>query len=379
MCERMLLLAVAAAGLAAVLGSAPLGADDRPAQSVTKRLYGTTRDGTAVEEFTLSNGSYLVKLITYGAAISEWIVPDRNGRPTDVILRFDDMDGWQSKGNPYFGCIVGRVANRIGQGRFTLDGKEYKLATNNGPNHLHGGLRGFDKVVWKAEVQAGQRLPTVRFSHLSPDGAEGYPGNLSCQVTYALSINGTLSIDYHATSDAATPVNLTNHAYFNLNGANSGSTVLNHELMIAAQRYTPTNDDLLPTGVIADVAGTPLDFTKPRKIGDRIRQITANPVGYDHNYVLNPENRILAARATVPTTGLILEMVTTEPGLQLYTGNFLDGQVKGKGGVAYPQYGGFCLEAQHFPDSVNRPEFPPIILRPGKAYRQATTYRISQR
>jgi aldose 1-epimerase len=346
--------------------------------SVTKRPYGTTTDGKPVDEFTLTAGPYSVKLITYGAAISELVVPDRAGRPTDIVLGFDDMAGWQSKGNPYFGCIVGRVANRIAKGKFTLGGRQYTLAVNNPPNALHGGARGFDKVVWKAE-EVKKSGPAVRFTYVSPDRDEGYPGTLTTHVTYSLSESGALTMEYEATTDKPTPVNLTNHAYFNLNGAKTGSTILDHVLKINAKKYTPTDESLLPTGQLAAVANTPLDFTKATAIGDRIRQIKATPVGYDHNYVLDSGRGELvqAAVANSPSTGIALEVQTTEPGLQLYTGNFLDGTVKGKGGVTYPQYGGFCLEAQHFPDSVNRPEFPSIVLEPGKTYRQTTVYRFS--
>jgi aldose 1-epimerase len=234
-------------------------------------------------------------------------------------------------------------------------------------------------VVWKAETVDRPNAAAVRFSYLSRDGEEGYPGNLTTHVEYSLTPKGALTIEYEATTDRATPVNLTNHAYFNLNGALLGSTILNHELMIAAKKYTPTDETLIPTGQIAAVAGTPLDFTTPRPIGERIRQIRATPVGYDHNYVLDSAGRqsALAARVLSPATGIRLEMETTEPGVQLYTGNFLDGAVKGKGGVVYPQYGGCCLEAQHFPDSVNRPEFPSVILEPGRTYRQTTVYRFN--
>lgn len=360
---------------AVLLGSAMTTADS-PAPGVAQRPYGKTADGRPVEEFTLRAGPYTVKLITYGAAISEWIVPDRNRKPTDVVLGFDDMAGWESKGNPYFGCIVGRVSNRVAKGKFSLGGKEYALAVNNGPNALHGGVRGFDKVVWQAAEIPGKTA--IRFRYVSPDGEEGYPGTLITQVTYSLSDSGTLSIEYEATTTRPTPVNLTNHVYFNLDGAKSGSTILQHPLAIAARKYTPTDATLIPTGEIADVAGTPLDFTTATPIGDRIHQIKADPVGYDHNYVLDSGGKelALAARASSPSTGITLEMRTTEPGVQLYTGNFLDGKVHGKAGVAYPQYGGFCLEAQHFPDSVNRPSFPTTILMPGETYRQTTTYRF---
>jgi aldose 1-epimerase len=372
--ERVLILGLAAT----LLLSAIAPADDAAKPSVSKRAYGKTADGQAIDEFTLRAGPFTARLITYGAGVSELVVPDRLGKPTDVVLGFDDMAGWQSSGNPYFGCIVGRVANRIAKGKFTLGGHEYALAVNNGPNALHGGAKGFDKVVWQAEEVKGP-APSVRFTYLSRDGEEGYPGNLAARVRYSLTEAGALTIEYEATTDKPTPVNLTNHAYFNLNGAKSGTTILNHVLTIAARKYTPTDATLIPTGEIAALSGTPLDFTKPTEIGARINQIRATPVGYDHNYVLDSGGGQLAfaARASSPTTGITMETQTSEPGLQLYTGNFLDGTVKGKGGTTYPQHGAFCLEAQHFPDSVNHPDFPSVILQPGKTYRQTTAYRFS--
>jgi aldose 1-epimerase len=373
MIERCLILGL----FVVVLVAAAAPADER-GKTVSKRAYGKTTDGQPVDECTLTAGAMTVKLITYGAAISEFHTPDQLGRPTDVVLGFDDMAGWQSKGNPYFGAIVGRVANRIAGGNFALNGQEYKLAVNNGPNSLHGGAKGFDKVVWQAEEVPGA-MPSVRFTYRSPDGEEGYPGNLTTKVTYSLTQSGALTIEYEAATDKPTPINLTNHAYFNLNGAKSGSTILNHLLTINARKYTPTDANLIPTGQLALVLGTPLDFTKSKEIGARIGEIKATPVGYDHNYVLDSGGRqlALAAQVSSPQTGIRLEVQTTEPGLQLYTGNFLDGTAKGKGGVAYPQHGAFCLEAQHFPDAVHHPDFPSVILQPGKTYRQTTVYRMS--
>jgi len=372
--ERLLILGLAIT----ILLASVVAADDATKPSLTKRSYGKTADGQPVDEYTLRAGSYAAKLINYGAAISELIVPDRQGHPTDVVLGFEDMTGWQSKSNPYFGCIVGRVANRIAKGKFTLGGREYSLAVNNPPNALHGGVKGFDKVVWQAE-ELRASAPSVQFTYKSRDGEEGYPGNLTTTVNYSLTESGVLTIGYEATTDKPTPVNLTNHAYFNLNGAKSGSNILNHMLMIAAHKYTPSDATLIPTGELASVAGTPLDFTKPTEIGARIKQIQATPQGYDHNYVLDSGGGrlALAARASSPSTGITLEMQTTEPGVQLYTGNFLDGTAKGKGGVIYQQHGAFCLEAQHFPDSVNQRAFPSVILEPGKTYRQTTVYRFS--
>jgi aldose 1-epimerase len=343
--------------------------------SVEKRTFGTTADGTAVDLYVLTNSSGVkAKLITYGALLTEMHVPDREGKTADVVLGFDNLDAYLA-GHPMFGATVGRVANRIADAKFTLDGKEYKLAANDGPNTLHGGKKGFDKAVWKAEAKEAADGVSVRFTHRSPDGDEGFPGNLDVAVTYTLTNKNELKIDYTATTDKATPVNLTHHSYFNLSGGKTAD-ILGHELMLTADKYTPVNDKLIPTGKIESVQGTPLDFTKPAVIGARFDQLKGDPIGYDHNYVLPGEGKslALAARVVEPKSGRVLEMYTTEPGVQFYTGNFLDGKLKGKGGTVYGKHAGFCLEAQHFPDSVHHPEFPSIILQPGKTYRQTTVY-----
>jgi aldose 1-epimerase len=345
--------------------------------TVDKKPFGKTADGTAVDLFILTNTSGVTaKLITYGALLTEMHVPDREGKTADIVLGFDNLDAYLA-GHPMFGATVGRVANRIADAKFTLDGKEYKLAANNGPNSLHGGNKGFDKAVWKAETREVPDGVAVRFTHRSPDGDEGYPGNLDVAVTYTLTDKNELKIDYTATTDKATPVNLTHHSYFNLSGGKSPD-VLGHELMLTADKYTPVNDKLIPTGKIESVKGTPLDFTKPTVIGARFDQLKNDPIGYDHNYVLPSEGKslALAARVIEPKSGRVLEMYTTEPGVQLYTGNFLDGKLKGKGGIVYGKHAGFCLEAQHFPDAVHHPEFPSIILRPGKTYTQTTVYKF---
>ena len=363
--------------MAVLVLTAALPAQERKT-SMETRPFGKTANGTPAELHTLKNSKGMTaKIMTYGGIITELHVPDRAGKLDDVVLGFDDLDGYL-KGHPYFGAITGRVANRIAKGRFTLDGTEYKVATNNGPNALHGGKEGFDKKVWKAEPVKSADGPSLKLTYVSPDGEEGYPGTLTSMVTYTLTDKNELRIDYRATTDQPTPINLTNHTYFNLAGAKSSTDILGHAVRLVADKYTPTDATLIPTGKIDAVKGTPLDFTTPMPIGARIKQIKADPVGYDHNFVLNSGGGALALGAQViePKTGRTLEMYTTEPGVQFYTGNFLDGKLTGKGGVAYKQYGGFCLETQHFPDSINQPSFPPVVLRPGQTYTQTTVYKF---
>ncbi len=337
--------------------------------------FGVLPDGRPATLFTLTNSNGVVAKITnYGTIITELHVPDRQGRFADIVLGFNRLEPYL-KGHPYFGCTVGRVANRIAGGKFTLDGKTYRLAVNNGPNHLHGGLRGFDKVLWEAEPQGAG---AVRFAYVSPDLEEGYPGRLEVAVLMTLTAANELRIDYTATTDQATPVNLTNHSYFNLAGEGQGH-VLDHVLMIAADHFTPSNADLIPTGEIKAVKGTPLDFTRPTPIGARFSQLRGDPIGYDNNFVLNSGggSLALAARVTEPGSGRVMEVETTQPGLQLYTANFLDGSLVGKRGVAYARHSAFCLETQHFPNAVNEPAFPSVILRPGQTYRQTAIYRFA--
>jgi aldose 1-epimerase len=344
--------------------------------SVAQSEFGKLPDGTAVEAYVLQNSHGLrAKVITYGALLTEMHVPDRKGRLGDITLGFDNLQQYLD-GHPYFGATVGRYANRIALGKFTLDGHTYTLATNNGPNHLHGGLKGFDKVIWSAEILGTENGASVRFTYTSPDGEEGYPGTLVARVTYTLTDDNELRLDYTAATDKPTVVNLTNHAYWNL--AEQGS-ILDHVLLLNADHFTPVDDTLIPIGTIAPVKDTIMDFTRPMPIGSRIRQLTNDPQGYDHNYVLRSGGGALAlaARVTEPTTGRILEILTTEPGIQFYSGNFLDGTLTGKRSIVYHQHHGFCLETDHFPDSPNQPTFPSVILRPGQTYAQTTVHRFS--
>jgi aldose 1-epimerase len=368
------LLALASSGEAQTVAASKGG-------RVDKSSFGTTKDGQAVDLYTLTNANGVVaKITTYGALLTELHVPDRTGAAADVVLGFKTLQGYEGD-HPYFGATIGRVANRIAKGRFRLNGQEYTLATNNGPNHLHGGLKGFDKRVWKAQPVSVGGVPAVRFTYTSADMEEGYPGTLTATVTYTLTHANELRLEYTATTDKPTIVNLTNHSYFNLAGDGQG-TILDHELTIMADRYTPVDDTLIPTGEIASVRGSVMDFNRSTPIGARIREVPGPaPGGYDHNYVLSHGGGVLAMSATVrePKSGRVMEVLTTEPGVQLYTGNFLDGTLTGKAGVAYQKNAGFCLETQHFPDSINRPNFPPVVLQPGRTYKSTTVYRFSAR
>jgi aldose 1-epimerase len=378
--------------VAALSGSAPLVAQDATPAAVGTPVAGAgitcepfgTVEGEAVELCTLTNSSGMeVAIMTYGGIVQSISVPDRNGEFANVALGFATLDEYVA-GHPYFGCITGRYANRIAEGRFTLEGQEYQLAVNNGPNHLHGGDKGFDKYVWDAEEVTGADGVGLRLSRVSPDGEENYPGNLTVEVLYTLTENNELRIDYLATTDAPTIVNLTNHSYFNLEGEGTGST-LDHELQLNAANYTPVDENLIPTGEIAPVAGTPMDFTTATPIGERIRDSFEQLVigrGYDHNYVLDrpsPDDTSLIEAAVVsdPESGRTLTISTTEPGIQFYAGNFLDGSNIGTSGRAYRQSDGFALETQHYPDSPNQPNFPSTELRPGEEYRSTTVYAFS--
>lgn len=340
--------------------------------------FGKTSQGQDVELFTLTNGKGLTaKVMTRGATLVQLHVPDADGKTADVVLGFDDVTGYESDDNQYFGCTTGRVCNRIAKGKFTLEGQEYSLAINNEPNHLHGGAeRSFDKVVWKAQAFENKRGQGVRFRYTSPDGEEGYPGTMNVEVIYFVPTEGSqLSIRYSATTDKATPVNLTNHAYFNLSGHGSPS-ILDHTIKINAKNYTPVDDTLIPTGEIAPVQGTPLDFQKPKKIGARIEKLVETAtLGYDHNYVLNEpqagKKLRLAAMLLDKSSGRKMRIMTTLPGVQFYSGNFLKGQL-GKDGKTYAHQSACCLETQHYPDSINHKDFPNTVLKPGEKFTSQT-------
>jgi aldose 1-epimerase len=344
---------------------------------VTKQPFGKTPDGTPVDVYTLKNGALEARIITYGGIVISLKVPDKSGKSADVVLGYDSLDGYLVKG-PYFGAIIGRYGNRIAGGKFALDGKTYSIPPNDGPNALHGGPRGFDKVVWKAkEIPHG-----IELSHVSPDGDQGFPGTLTALVRYTLS-GKDLKIEYSATTDKNTVLNLTNHSYFNLAGQGNGD-ILTHQVKLNAGRFTPVNDVLIPTGELATVEGTPFDFRKSTAVGARINddnEQLRRGKGYDHNWVLDSGGGKLAEAAEVyePTTGRVMQVWTDQPGVQFYTGNFLDGTITGKDGKVYQQRAALCLETQHFPDSPNHPNFPSTELKPGQKYHTVTIYRFSSR
>jgi aldose 1-epimerase len=350
------------------------------AKPTEKTAFGKTPDGQAIDLYTLTNKNGMQVAITnFGGIVVRIKVADRHGKAEDVVLGYDGLDGYVSD-KAYFGAIVGRYGNRIAQGKFTLDGKSYTLARNNGGNSLHGGIKGFNKAVWKAQEVAGKDGPSVELTYTSKDGEEGYPGNLSVNVVYTLTDRNELKIDYSATTDKKTVLNLTNHSYFNLNPA--GGDILQHVLMIQADKFTPVDAGLIPIGELRSVAETPFDFRKPTAIGKRIDQDDEQlklGKGYDHNFVLNKKGQgvELAARVVEPTTGRVLEVLTSEPGVQFYSGNFLDGAVRGKGGKVYGRRSALCLETQHFPDSPNHPTFPTTELKPGQKYHSTTIYKFS--
>jgi aldose 1-epimerase len=341
---------------------------------ITEKPYGTFNN-EAVTEYTLTNVNGMqVSIINYGGTVTKIITKDRDGKDGDVILGYDSLAGYLQKGNPYFGCLIGRYGNRIAKGKFTLDGKTYNLATNNNGQTLHGGIKGYDKVMWKAEKQAGDS--SLKLTYLSKDGEEGYPGNLSVEVIYTLTADNGLQIDYAATTDNATPINLTNHCYFNLS-AGKDSTILEHELILKANKFTEVDDVLIPTGKLPDVKNTAMDFTVAKKIGKEIATVKG---GYDHNWVLNKTGKTLESIATLyhSGSGRLMEVFTTEPGIQFYSGNFLDGTLTNtKAGQKYVLHAGLCLETQHFPDGPNQPTFPNTILKPGEKYMHTSVYKFS--
>jgi len=352
----------------------------RGQMDVDVKPFGKTPDGKEVRLYSLRNAAGMTaEIMTYGAIVISLEAPDKDGNMGDIVLGYDNLQDYL-KETPYFGAIVGRYGNRIGKGRFILDGTTYTLATNNNGNHLHGGIKGFDKVVWDDEPVWRPDGVGVKLSYLSKDAEEGYPGNLNATVIYVLTNKNELRIEYEATTDKATPVNLTHHGYFNLTGGQRD--ILGHELMLNADKCTPVDAGLIPTGHLVDVTGTPMDFRRSTPIGARIdadyEQLKFGG-GYDHNWVLNKKGKTmtLAAKVYEPTTGRVMEVWTTQPGIQFYAGNFLDGTLTGKQGQVYQHRYGFCLETQHFPDSPNKPGFPSTILRPGGKYETTTIYRFS--
>ena len=349
--------------------------------AIKKQVFGKMPDGNSVDVYTLTNSHGMeARIMNFGGIVLSLRVPDRNGKLDDVVLGFDSLEPYFTN-DPHFGSIIGRYANRIANGKFTLDGVEYRLPKNNGPNTLHGGVKGFDKVLWQAEPSESEKGVALVLCYTSSNGEEGFPGNLKTKVTYALSDSDELAIEYEASTDKATPVNLTSHGYFNLAGQGAGD-VLAHELLINADRFTPVDKNLIPTDELRPVQGTPLDFTRATTIGARINDNYEQLVlarGYDHNFVINRKGLglELAARVHEPWTGRILEIYTTEPGVQFYSANFLDGTITGKQGRAYKQHYAFCLETQHFPDSPNHPSFSSTILKPGQIYTSSTVYKFS--
>lgn len=349
--------------------------------TVTKHSFGKTAAGEEVDLYILKNVHGMEARITnYGGIVVSLTAQDRNGAFADVVLGFNDLESYLTKNDPYLGAIIGRYGNRIAKGRFKLNGVEYKLAVNNGENHLHGGIKGFDKVIWTGREMRTPNGPAVVLTYLSKNGEEGYPGNLRVRVTYTLTNNNELRIDYSATTDKATVINLTHHSYFNLLGEGNGN-ILEHRISINGDRFVPTDAGSIPTGELAKVTGTPFDFLRLTAIGARINQDHEQLKfgnGYDHTWVINgrPGTLRLAATATEPFNGRVMEVWTTEPGVQFYTGNFLDGTLTGKTGKPYPRRSGFCLETQHYPDSPNQPSFPTTTLRRGATYRSTTLYRF---
>ncbi|MGE5806815.1 MAG: aldose epimerase family protein [Ignavibacteria bacterium] len=348
---------------------------------IDKKLFGTLPDGSKVYSYTLKNSLGMkAEIIEFGAIVRTLSVPDRSGKFSDIVLGYDDLSGYEN-GSSYLGAIVGRYGNRIAKGKFTMDGKEYQLTVNSGTNHLHGGVKGFDKVLWKAEPVENETDPALKLTYVSKDGEEGYPGTVTVSVTYTVTKDNELRIDYEGTTDKTTILNPTHHSYFNLTG-DFTKKILDHELMIKADTLTPVDSNLIPSGELKKVGGTPFDFRKPEKIGARINEKDEQlrfGIGYDHNWVINDYSKNVRLSAAVydPQSGRYMEVLTDQPGLQFYSGNFLDGSAKGKGGIFYEHRTGLCLEAQLFPDSPNKKNFPSAVLKPGEVYHQTTIYKFS--
>jgi aldose 1-epimerase len=382
---QFLMLASAGLGAAGLVGCSSMPIPTNTGGTISQAPFGKMPDGTPVEIYTLRNSKGTeARIMTYGGIVQSLKVPDKNGKFDDVVLGYGNLDGYlANKGNPYFGALIGRYGNRIGGAKFTLEGKTYTLATNNGPNSLHGGIKGFDKVVWQARSLLTPDGPALELTYLSKDGEEGFPGNLKVTAVYTLTDNNELHVYFTATTDKPTVCNLTQHSYFNLRGQGNGD-ILGHEVYINSDKTTPVDKELITTGTFAPVDGTPFDFRKPTTIGARIndpdQQLQFGP-GYDHNWVINkPMGKLgLQARVYEPTTGRVLEVWSTEPGLQFYAGNFLDGTITGKDGKVYPRRSGFAMEPQHYPDSPNKPIFPTTELKPGETYQNTIMYRFSTR
>ncbi len=356
-------------------------ADSLSVNKIEKTIFGTLPDGQSVDKYSLKNANGMeIDISNYGGTILKWTAPDKNRKFENITLACDSLAGYL-KGVPFFGALIGRYGNRIAKGKFSLDGKEYHLAQNNNGNSLHGGVKGFDKVIWAATPKDGEE-PQLSLTYTSADGEEGYPGKLEVKVVYTLKKDNSLQIDYSATTDKNTVVNLTNHSYFNLTG-DMNKDILSHEIALQADKYLPVNETLIPTGELRSVKGTPFDFTKSFIIGTRINDSSDVQIkygkGYDHCWVLTDSSKTLKNVASVfePTSGRFLEVFTTEPAIQFYTGNFLDGTITGKGGVIYKHRSGLCLETQHFPDSPNQKAFPSTVLKPGETYRTTTVYKFS--
>lgn len=375
---QLLTLATAGLGAACLVGCASMSKSHPP---ITKADFGKTPDGQTVEIYTLKNAKGAeARILTYGGIVQYLSVPDKSGKFDDVVLGYDNLQGYIDK-TPYFGALIGRYGNRIGGAKFTLEGKTYKLATNNGPNSLHGGVVGFDKVVWTARPMETAQGPALILTYLSKDGEEGFPGNLTVTAIYTLTDDNALKVEFTAQTDKPTVVNLTHHSYFNLAGQGKGD-ILGHVLYINSDKTTPVDAELIPTGEIADVTGTPFDFRKPTPIGARINdpdKVLQYGPGYDHNWIVNnpPGKFGLQAKVVEPGTGRVMEVWSDEPAVQFYAGNFLDGTIIGKGGVAYQKRTGFCLEPQHYPDSPNKPNFPSVVLLPGQTFHNTIVYKFS--